>query len=56
MVCVKRKIAVVTLDLVDEAADFKASEIASELLRWLLEDAVSIPWVRAVRDIVIKED
>jgi hypothetical protein len=52
----KRKIAIITVELVDESLEGENKEIARELAEWFEEDAVSIPWVKGVKDVTIKEE
>ena len=52
----KRKKAIITVSLVDESAEEKASKIAQELLDWFREDAVLIPWVKNVKDVTVKDE
>jgi hypothetical protein len=55
-VSMKRKKAVIIVELVDESSEEENSKIAHELLDWLREDAVSIPWVRNVEDVTVKNE
>ena len=52
----KKKKAVVTVELVDESSEEENSKIAQELLDWFREDAVSIPWVKKVEDVTVKDE
>jgi hypothetical protein len=52
----KRKKAIITVSLIDESIEEKNSKIAQELLDWLREDAVSIPWVKNVEDVTVKDE
>ena len=52
----KRKKAVIIVELVDESSEEETSKIAQELLDWLREDAVSIPWVRNVEGVTVKNE
>jgi hypothetical protein len=55
----KRKLtnkkATIVLELVDESVEEKNEKIASDLLSWLREEAVFIPWVKNVKDITIED-
>jgi diketogulonate reductase-like aldo/keto reductase len=51
----KTKKAIITLELIDESVDETDKKIAQELLNWLLEDAISIPWVKSVKDVIVKD-
>jgi hypothetical protein len=51
----KRKLVVIVAELVDEAAEEKDSVIKKQLVDWFQEDAVSIPWVKELKSIVIQE-
>jgi hypothetical protein len=52
----KRKRAIITVSLVDESAEEKASKIVQELLDWFREDAVLIPWVKNVKGVTVKDE
>jgi len=52
----KRKRATITVELVDESIEEPNKKIAQELLEWFHEDAVSIPWVRDVKDITVEDE
>jgi len=51
----KRKKAIITVELVDESIIEADEKIMEELLNWFREDAISIPWVRDVKDITVKD-
>jgi len=50
----KRKSAVITVELVDESAEETSRKIEQELRDWFEEGTVSIPWVKTVRDITVE--
>ncbi|NWF86432.1 hypothetical protein HXY32_01230 [Candidatus Bathyarchaeota archaeon] len=50
----KRKTVIITFELVDESIEETDKRIAQELLNWFQEDAVSIPWVKNIKDITVK--
>jgi hypothetical protein len=50
----KRKRAIITVELVDESIEETDEKIERELLDWFREDAISIPWVKDVKDITVK--
>jgi hypothetical protein len=54
----KRKLAnkkaTIVFELVDESVEERNGKIASDLLSWLREEAVFIPWVKSVKDITIE--
>jgi hypothetical protein len=52
----KKKKAVITVELVDESSEEKNSKIAQELLDWFREDAILIPWVKKVEDVTVKDE
>jgi aminoglycoside phosphotransferase len=52
----KRVLAVITVELVDESVGEKADVIKEELLRWFEEDCFFIPWVKKVKDIVVRKE
>ncbi len=51
----RRKKAVITLDLVDESAATSNSTIAEEMLKWFRDEAVPAPWVKEVRSVVVQK-
>jgi hypothetical protein len=51
----KRKSAIITVELVDESIEETDEKIKQELLDWFREDATSIPWVKNVKDITVKD-
>ena len=53
---VKRKNAIVILELVDESLGQRNDLIAQELLAWFKEDAVSAPWIKDVKSVQIEEE
>jgi len=53
---VKRKRAIVILELVDESLGQRNDLIAQELLAWFKEDAVSAPWIKDVKSVQIEEE
>ncbi|MGB9854207.1 MAG: hypothetical protein ACPLRY_05310 [Candidatus Bathyarchaeales archaeon] len=52
----KGKIAVITIELLDESSENTDEEIRRELTRWFQEDAFLMPWAKEVRSIIIKEE
>ena len=52
----KRKKAVIIVELVDESSEEENSKIAHEVLDWFREDSVSIPWVKNVEDVTVKNE
>jgi hypothetical protein len=53
---VKGKVAVITVELVDESLENANEEIRRDLIEWFREDAVLMPWAKEVKSIVIKEE
>ena len=51
----KRKRAIITVELVDESIEEADEKIERELLDWFREDAISIPWVKDVKGITVKD-
>jgi hypothetical protein len=51
----KRKRAVITVELVDESVGTKNDSIAEDLLNWFREDSVPAPWVKDVKIVVVQE-
>jgi hypothetical protein len=52
----KGKIAVITIELLDESSGNTNEEIRQELIKWFQEDAFPMPWAKEVRSIVVKEE
>lgn len=52
----KKKMAIVMFELVDESMEERNEKIVQELRKWFREDAVSIPWIKEIRDIIVKEE
>lgn len=52
----KRKKAVIIVELVDESAEVSNDNIAKDLMNWFREDAVSVPWVKDVKGVTVKEE
>jgi hypothetical protein len=53
---VRKKRAIVILELIDESLGQRNDLIAQELLAWFKEDAVSAPWIRDVKAVQIEEE
>ena len=51
----KKKEAIITVELVAESAFEDDERIVKELLECFREDAIYVPWVRNVKEIVVKE-
>jgi hypothetical protein len=54
--CMKRKKAIIIVELVDESAEDRNENIAKDLMNWFREDAVSVPWVKDVKGVTVKEE
>jgi hypothetical protein len=52
----KKKKAVITVELVVESAAEDDEKIVMELFEWFREDAIYVPWVKDVKDIIVKEN
>jgi len=52
----KRLTAVITVELVDESATEKTSALQKEILEWFEENCNFIPWVKQVKNVVVKEE
>jgi hypothetical protein len=50
----KRKRAIVILDLADESITDRNDNIAQELFSWFREDAFSVPWAKDVKGVTVK--
>ena len=51
----RRKRAIITVELIDESIGETDEKIVQELLDWFQEDAISIPWVKDVKEITVKD-
>jgi ABC-type iron transport system FetAB ATPase subunit len=49
----KRKRAIIRVELVDESIVEANEKIARELLEWFHEDAIAVPWVKHVKDVTV---
>ncbi len=52
----KRKKAIIIVELVDESAGNRNENIAKDLMNWFREDAVAVPWVKDVKGVTVKEE
>ena len=52
----KKKIAIIMFELVDESVGERNEKIVQELHNWFREDAVSIPWAKEITNIIVKEE
>jgi len=50
----KKKRAIITLELVDESIEEENDKIKQELLKWLREDATFIPWVKNIKNVIVE--
>jgi hypothetical protein len=50
----KKKMAIVMFELVDESMEERNEKIMQELRNWFSEDAVSIPWTKEILGITAK--
>ena len=50
-----KKMVVIVFELVNESLEERNEKVVQELRNWFHEDAVSIPWVKGIRDITVKE-
>jgi hypothetical protein len=49
------KKAIITVELVDESLEHSNNAIAEELLRWFMEEALTAPWVKEIKKIVLQD-
>ncbi|MEM3703679.1 MAG: hypothetical protein QXX79_04605 [Candidatus Bathyarchaeia archaeon] len=52
----KRKKAIMIVELVDEANEEKEDVVKRQIIEWFQEDAVTMPWVRELKSITIKQN
>ena len=48
------KMAVITVELVDESVENSNGAIAEELLEWFKEEAVPAPWVKEIKTVAVR--
>jgi hypothetical protein len=51
----KKKTAIITVELVEESTVSKKEEITKELIDWFPEDAFFVPWFKDVRSVAVRE-
>jgi hypothetical protein len=51
----KNKKAIITVELVAESKVESNERIVEELLEWFREDLIYIPWVKNVKEVIVKE-
>jgi hypothetical protein len=44
------------VELVDEANEEKDDFVKKQLIEWFQEDAITMPWVKELKSITIKEE
>jgi hypothetical protein len=49
-----RKMAIIIVELVDESIGSSNKKIVDDFVSWFREDIVSMPWVKEVKEIMIK--
>ncbi|MEJ5327378.1 MAG: hypothetical protein WHU54_03910 [Candidatus Bathyarchaeia archaeon] len=49
----KKKKALVTVELIDESVMVSNSTIAEEIFAWLVAEVVPAPWVKEVKGVII---
>ena len=52
----RKKMAIIMFELVDESMEARNEKIVQELRNWFCEDAVSIPWTKEIRGITLREE
>jgi hypothetical protein len=52
----KKKLAIIMFELVDESIEERNEKIVQELRNWFHEYAVSIPWTKEIIGITAKEE
>ncbi|MEM3702861.1 MAG: hypothetical protein QXX79_00340 [Candidatus Bathyarchaeia archaeon] len=52
----KRKVAVITVELVDETSIENNDVIKKQLAKWFREDIICMPWFKKLKSIVVKEE
>jgi len=52
----RKKKAIITVELIDESVEEADEKIIRELLNWFREDVISIPWVKDIKDITVKDE
>jgi hypothetical protein len=49
------KIAIITVELVDESVENSNDAIAEEMLKWFRDEAVPAPWVKEIKKVEVQE-
>jgi hypothetical protein len=49
------KMAVVTVELVDESVVVSNGAISEEMLKWFRDEVVPAPWVKEVKTVVVQD-
>ncbi len=52
----KRMLAIITVELVDESIGEKAEAIKRELVEWFEQDCFFMPWVKRVKSVTVKKE
>jgi hypothetical protein len=51
----KKKMAIIMFELIDESMEERNEKIVQELRNWFREDAVFIPWTKEIKGITVQE-
>ena len=51
----KVKRAIITVELVDESRENPNGKIVQEMIKWFREDAISAPWIKEIKKVVVQE-
>jgi len=51
----ERKKAIIIVELVDESATERNKDIARELFEWFNDDVNTMPWVKQVKNVSVRE-
>ncbi len=51
----KGKKAIITAELVDESRENSNGKIVQEMIKWFREEAISAPWIKEIKKVVVQE-
>jgi hypothetical protein len=49
------KMAIITVELVDESVAISNGAIREEMLKWFRDEAVPAPWVKEIKKVVVQK-
>jgi hypothetical protein len=49
------KMAIITVELVDESVEISNGAIREEMLKWFRDEAVPAPWVKEIKTVAVQK-